>query len=202
MRREIERKLRSGDLFCVVATNALELGINIGSLDLSIHCGMPYSGKAGLVQQYGRIGRRKQDCASILLLDPSVPADAPYLDGLERVQQVCQLPWTREIVELHLQCAATELHINPLEEDSLFGINKRPMEEAAAIYQSLQYDKLHGVYCTHPRFENDPSASFGIRDSGKNNDDADAAYLVVDSGSLEIIDEVHDLTDPRIMFSD
>ena len=54
-RRDIERRLVSGEILCIVATNALELGINIGSLDLSLHCGMPLSGHAGYVQQSGRV---------------------------------------------------------------------------------------------------------------------------------------------------
>ena len=65
-RRETERKLFGGELLGVVATNALELGVDIGGLDCTIHLGYPGS-TASLSQQSGRAGRGGRDSIAILI---------------------------------------------------------------------------------------------------------------------------------------
>ncbi len=69
-RRRIERGLRDGSITGVVSTNALELGIDIGSLDVSIIVGYPGS-IASLWQQAGRAGRRQGTSLSILVCNSS-----------------------------------------------------------------------------------------------------------------------------------
>lgn len=66
-RREIENNLKDGKLLCVVSTNALELGIDIGSLDVAIMAGFPGT-KASFWQQAGRAGRRSGKSNIILML--------------------------------------------------------------------------------------------------------------------------------------
>lgn len=56
IRRKIERKLFQNELFGVVGTSALELGIDLGNIELTLHCGYPGS-IASLMQQAGRAGR-------------------------------------------------------------------------------------------------------------------------------------------------
>ncbi|MEM7437856.1 MAG: DEAD/DEAH box helicase, partial [Myxococcota bacterium] len=65
-RRRIEASLRSGDIRCVVATNALELGIDIGALDAVVCAGYPGT-MAGLWQRFGRAGRRNDLSLSVLV---------------------------------------------------------------------------------------------------------------------------------------
>ncbi len=67
-RKEIEQRLASGKLAGVVSTNALELGIDIGKLDLVIEAGFPGT-KASFWQQLGRAGRRGGKAYGILILD-------------------------------------------------------------------------------------------------------------------------------------
>ncbi|MFZ5351554.1 MAG: DEAD/DEAH box helicase [Bacillota bacterium] len=67
-RKEIEHKLASGRLAGVVSTNALELGIDIGKLDIVVEAGFPGT-KASFWQQLGRAGRRGGKAFGILILD-------------------------------------------------------------------------------------------------------------------------------------
>ena len=73
MRRQIERGLRDGDITCVVSTNALELGIDIGQLDVAILAGYPGS-VASLWQQGGRAGRGERR-SIVLLVARNSPLD-------------------------------------------------------------------------------------------------------------------------------
>src|SRR5206468_7467259 len=72
-RREIERKLREGSIRAVVATNALELGIDIGSLDAVVMAGYPGT-IASSWQRAGRSGRRQSTSAAVLVAS-SAPLD-------------------------------------------------------------------------------------------------------------------------------
>src|ERR1035437_4926225 len=72
-RREIERDLRSGRLRGVVSTNALELGIDVGSLDVALLCGYPGT-IASTWQRAGRAGRRQGTSAAVLVAS-SAPLD-------------------------------------------------------------------------------------------------------------------------------
>ena len=69
-RKDIERRLSRGNITGVIATNALELGIDIGDLELAISCGFPGT-KASFWQQIGRAGRRGDGAVGILILDVS-----------------------------------------------------------------------------------------------------------------------------------
>lgn len=69
-RRSIERQLRDGTIKCIVSTNALELGIDIGSLDIAILHGYPGS-IASTLQQIGRAGRRDTKSTAILVASAS-----------------------------------------------------------------------------------------------------------------------------------
>jgi DEAD/DEAH box helicase domain-containing protein len=86
-RRDIERGLRGGDLLGVVSTNALELGIDIGSLDVSIMAGYPGT-VSSFFQQAGRAGRTDRTSVSIL-----IASNAP-LDQYMRYSSCC-VPWSR-----------------------------------------------------------------------------------------------------------
>lgn len=72
-RKAIEKKLSNKEITGVIATNALELGIDIGDIEMAICCGFPGS-KASFWQQVGRAGRGGEKSVGILILDVS-PVD-------------------------------------------------------------------------------------------------------------------------------
>jgi DEAD/DEAH box helicase domain-containing protein len=120
-RREIERKLRDGEIRAVVATNALELGIDIGSLDAVVMAGYPGT-IASTWQRAGRAGRR-QSAALAVLVASSAPLDQYIIEHpeyfFERPPEHAHInPDNLEILINHLKCAAFEL---PIREGESFG---------------------------------------------------------------------------------
>jgi DEAD/DEAH box helicase domain-containing protein len=113
-RREIERKLAEGEIMGVASTNALELGIDIGSLDACILVGYPGT-VASLWQQAGRAGRGDEE-AVVFLVGQNAPMDqylmtyTDYLFGQDPEQAIID-PDNPHIVVGHLKCAANELPI-------------------------------------------------------------------------------------------
>ena len=111
-RREIEHGLRNGTVQGVVATNALELGVDIGQLGAAVIAGYPGT-IASLWQQAGRAGRRSEVSAAILIasaapLDQFVAAHPRYL--FERPPEMGLInPDNLAILVRHLRCAAFEL---------------------------------------------------------------------------------------------
>jgi len=118
-RREIERGLREGRLRGVVATNALELGIDIGSLDACVMAG--YAGSiASTWQRAGRAGRREGSSCAVLVassapLDQFIVQHPDYFFERSPEHAYAQ-PDNLEILVNHLKCAAFELPISPEEE--------------------------------------------------------------------------------------
>jgi DEAD/DEAH box helicase domain-containing protein len=117
-RREIERGLREGRVRGVVATNALELGIDIGSLDACVMAG--YAGSiASTWQRAGRAGRRSGTSCAVLVassapLDQFIVQHPDYFFGRSPEHAYVQ-PDNLEILVNHLKCAAFELPIAPEE---------------------------------------------------------------------------------------
>jgi DEAD/DEAH box helicase domain-containing protein len=120
-RREIEQRLRAGDTRAVVATNALELGIDIGSLDAVVMAGYPGT-IASTWQRAGRAGRRQTPSAAVLVassapLDQYIVEHPEYFFG-QSPEQAHVNPDNLEILLSHLKCAAFEL---PLQDGEKFG---------------------------------------------------------------------------------
>ncbi|MBP9113852.1 MAG: DEAD/DEAH box helicase, partial [Polyangiaceae bacterium] len=120
-RRAIEERLRSGDIKCVVATNALELGIDIGDLDAVVCAGYPGS-IAAMWQRFGRAGRRGKTSIA-LLVTSSAPLDQYFASDASNllnapIEEARIDPNNPEIRIQHLKCAAFEL---PFREGETFG---------------------------------------------------------------------------------
>jgi len=117
-RREIERGLRDGEIQAVVTTNALELGIDIGSLDACVLAGYPGS-ISSTWQRVGRAGRRKGAACAVLIAS-SAPLDQfivhhPEYFFCSSPEHAHIQPNNLEILVNHLKCAAFELPISPEE---------------------------------------------------------------------------------------
>ncbi|MDF2667782.1 MAG: box helicase domain protein [Paenibacillus sp.] len=120
-RREIERGLREGEILGVVSTNALELGVDIGQLQVCIMTGYPGS-VASTWQQAGRAGRRHGE-ALILMVASSTPIDQYIVQNPEyffdRSPECARInPENLIILVDHLRCAAYEL---PFQKEEEFG---------------------------------------------------------------------------------
>ena len=114
-RRAIERGLRDGSVRGVVATNALELGVDIGGMGASVVMGYPGS-LASLWQQFGRAGRRNEASLSVLIassnpLDQFVATHPDFLFD-RSVERGLIDPDNLFILASHLKCAAFELPFN------------------------------------------------------------------------------------------
>jgi DEAD/DEAH box helicase domain-containing protein len=117
-RREIERGLRDARIRGVVSTSALELGIDVGSLDAVVMAGYPGT-IAGTWQRAGRAGRRSGSSCAVLVassapLDQFMVRNPDYFFGRTPEHAFIQ-PDNLEILVNHLKCAAFELPIAPEE---------------------------------------------------------------------------------------
>jgi DEAD/DEAH box helicase domain-containing protein len=120
-RRSIERGLRDGEILGVVSTNALELGVDIGRLDVSILAGYPGS-VAGTWQQFGRAGRRQGTSVAVLVAS-GAPVDQYVIHHpeflLDNTPEEARLdPDNLHVLLAHLRAATFEL---PFEPGEVFG---------------------------------------------------------------------------------
>ena len=119
-RRDIEARMASGELLAVISTSALELGIDIGGLDLCILVGYPGTVMQTL-QRGGRVGRASQESA-VALIAGEDQLDQYFMrnprDFFTRPPERAVLnPANPRIVERHLVCAAAEMPLTLKEPD-------------------------------------------------------------------------------------
>ncbi|KAI8068899.1 P-loop containing nucleoside triphosphate hydrolase protein [Thamnidium elegans] len=182
-RRKIESKMFNGELMGIIATNALELGIDIGSLDAVLMIGVPWS-KSALWQQSGRAGRRNADSLSIVVCDNN-PLDQFYANNpsllFEKTADVLSLEVNTSIVlEGHIQCAAEELPIDISKDQIYFG----PQLETICRQHLVKID--HQLYRPASQFRPYPSKFVNIRNI---NEDTFAVVDITDQKNV-IIEEI------------
>ncbi len=181
-RREIERKLRDGEIRAVVATNALELGIDIGSLDAVVMAGYPGT-VASTWQRAGRAGRR-QTASMAVLVASSAPLDQYIVEHPEyffdRSPEHAHINSDNlEILIDHLKCAAFEL---PIRDGEKFGPH-----DTADMCQFLEELKLlhHSAGSWHWTSDTYPADAVSLRAVTSDN------FVVVDiTGEHNVIAEV------------
>jgi len=130
-RRQIERELFNGRLLGVVATNALELGIDIGDLEATVLAGYPGS-IASTWQQAGRSGRSQSQSLSFLV-GMDNPLDQYFMrhpDSFfqKSFENVLVNPGNPYILRAHLLCAAWECPLNA-DDESIFGSTSTQQRE-------------------------------------------------------------------------
>jgi DEAD/DEAH box helicase domain-containing protein len=132
-RRELEERLRRGDLLGLAATNALELGIDVSGLDAVVVAGFPGT-RAALWQQLGRAGRDRQDALGVLVarddpLDTYLVTHPEALFG-RPVEATVFDPGNEHVLGPHLCAAAQEL---PLTEADLPLFGETAREAVTAL---------------------------------------------------------------------
>lgn len=185
-RREIERRLFSGQLRAVIATNALELGVDIGSLDVVLHMGFPFS-LSSYWQQSGRVGRRaNREALSVLIAERGNPLDDWWIkrprELLTSSAEECAIDVENVlVVEPHLQCAAYERGLSEADVKKFFS------PWISVVEQNLQYNKEDGLY--YPKIaacpvSATPASLVAIRaiDEGE--------YSVVDVASNQLLERM------------
>jgi len=181
-RREIERGLRDGRIRGVVSTSALELGIDIGSLDTVVMAGYPGT-IAGTWQRAGRAGRRSGSSCAVMVassapLDQFIVRNPDYFFGNTPEHAFIQ-PDNLEILVNHLKCAAFELPIAP---DEKFGDVDVPdlcarMAEAGFLHHAG--DHYHWTQEAYP------ADTVSLRSVTSDN------FIIIDiTGQPEVIGEV------------
>lgn len=119
-RRKIENKMFSGSLNCIVATNALEVGIDIGGLDVVLMCGFPVS-LSSFEQEMGRAGRRGLE-SMCMLVSGTDPVSQYYVTKMDQLvnnkqwDDLCVDLKNLMVLEAQIQCAFHEL---PVSNDTL-----------------------------------------------------------------------------------
>lgn len=175
-RREIEEGLKSGKYLGVTCTNALELGINIGSLDAVIISGYPGT-MISTWQQSGRAGRSNQKSVAILIAfenqldqyfmnNPNFFFDKPHENAI--------IDLTNPILqEAHLLCAAKELPVKRGDAEKYFDISQNVIDKLVSkndLYENHRGDFIY-PYDDNPAMDHSldqiSSEEFKVMNNGR-----------------------------------
>ena len=181
-RREIERGLRDGKIRGVVATSALELGIDVGSLDAVVMAGYPGT-IAATWQRAGRAGRRGGSSCAVLVassapLDQYMVRHPDYFFGRTPEHAFIQ-PDNLEILVNHLKCSAFELPIAPEEQFGGVDLPDLCARLAEAGFLHLAGENFHW---THEAY---PADTISLRSVSSDN------FVIIDiTGEPNVIGEI------------
>jgi DEAD/DEAH box helicase domain-containing protein len=166
-RRSIEQGLRDGEVLGVVSTNALELGVDIGRLDVSILAGYPGS-IAGAWQQIGRAGRRAGTSVGVVIasgapVDQYVVHHPEFLLGSSPEEARCD-PDNLHVLLAHLRAATFEL---PFEPGEMFG--PAPADDLLAFLGEEGHVRQAGDGRWYWSSENFPASEISMRAAAPEN---------------------------------
>ena len=174
-RREIERRLLEGELLGVSATNALELGIDVGLLDCVLSVGFPGT-VASLRQQWGRAGRRGHGLAVLVAsedaLDQYFMREPEMLLG-RRVEAAILDHENPRVLDGHVRAAAFEAPLDDADRELL----GNAALERAAVLPDLQKTKAGYVWAGRDY----PAARLSLRSTGPE------SFTIVDASNGAIL---------------
>jgi DEAD/DEAH box helicase domain-containing protein len=179
-RREIEKGLRSGEIFGVVSTNALELGVDIGQLQVCIMTGYPGT-IASAWQQAGRAGRRHSE-SLVIMVASSSPLDQFIIQNpdyfFKRSPETARINPDNLIILIdHMKCAAYEL---PFKTGERFGSFKTEEVLEYLAEERVLYQNGDKYYWMNDSF---PAHNISLRSASQENvviiDQSDVANVKV-----------------------
>ena len=194
LRHQIEQELRAGQVDIVVSTNALELGIDIGRLDVCVLCGYPGT-IASTWQQAGRAGRR-QGVSALIMVATSSPLDQyiiahPEYFFSQPPEHALINPDNLYILLNHFKCAAYEL---PFEDGEQFGdVEATPELLEYLCEQNILNHVGNRYYWTAEEF---PQAGISLRSASDQN------FMIIDisvPGKRRVIGEMDRFTVPMLL---
>ncbi|MDO8567961.1 MAG: DEAD/DEAH box helicase [Dehalococcoidales bacterium] len=182
-RRQIERELFGGKLLGVVATTALELGIDAGGLEATVLDGYPGS-IASTWQQAGRSGRRQGDSLSFLVAFNN-PLDQYFMRNPEAffhksVENALVNPANQYILRAHLLCAAWEMPLSG-DDERLFGATMS--REVGVLEEQYLLKERNKRWYISPAISY-PAQAINIRSTSGEN------YTVIDTSTGAIMETV------------
>jgi DEAD/DEAH box helicase domain-containing protein len=183
-RRRVEDELKSGRLRCVVATSALELGIDVGPLDAVVLAGYPGT-ISGLWQRVGRVGRRATMGTAALVaggspLDQFIVRHPAYISGSN--PESCHInPDNLDILVPHVRCAMSEIPFGAGE--PFAGLEGDEMKEVLDVLVSGGEAALAGGRY-HWVAAGAPARSISLRTAGSER------FSILDEGTGRVIEEI------------
>ncbi|MDD2429391.1 MAG: DEAD/DEAH box helicase [Eubacteriales bacterium] len=193
-RREIERDLRAGRVDAVVSTNALELGIDIGSLEACILCGYPGT-IASTWQQFGRAGRRQEASLTIMVassaaIDQYIITHPEYFFR-QSPENALLNPNNLYIMLSHFKCSAYEL---PFKDGETFG--NAPGTDSLLAYLEESDIVRHVGDTWHWSAEDFPASEISLRTAMTEN------FLIMDTTyphDVRVVGEMDRFTVPMLL---
>lgn len=144
-RKQVIHAIKKNDVHMVIATNALEVGIDIGDLSVAILSGYPGS-KAAFSQQIGRVGRKGEGVAVMIFEDE--PLQQYYMQNpvkfIDKPPEVVRIdPSNKELLKLHLLYLQEELGRKLTEEDlKIFNMDPKAMVQILEYLSGRSSDEL------------------------------------------------------------
>ncbi|CAA0820868.1 Unknown protein [Striga hermonthica] len=191
-RRRIESDFFNGSICGIAATNALELGIDVGHIDVTLHLGFPGS-IASLWQQAGRSGRRENPSLAIYVAFEG-PLDQYFMKFPYKLFrgpiECCHVdPTNDQVLQQHLACSALEHPLSLLHDEKYFGSG---LEKAITSLKSkgflstdLSRDCSARIW-TYIGHEKSPSSAVNIRSMER------VRYKVIDKLKNEVLEEIEE----------
>ena len=178
-RRRIEARLFRGELSAVLATSALELGIDVGALDVCVLVGYPGS----LVSSWQRLGRvgRKRDGGTVVLIAMPDALDQyvvhhPELFFGGKFERAVLDPWNPQVAGSHLVCAAAEAPLGPEDYPARDEAGRRRLESLVGEGRLVQDAEGRRFYS----FRRRPHREVGLRSTGE-------PFSIVEQASDELL---------------